>query len=66
MLLILYTDGLIESNHNVDEGEARLLWAARAAVEAQAANPAQYIVESVLHEHVSHPDDVAVMTISFD
>ena len=65
-LLILYTDGLIEFSHDVDEGEERLLKAARAAVEAKAPNPASFIVESVLQGEQLHPDDVAVMTIFFE
>jgi serine phosphatase RsbU (regulator of sigma subunit) len=64
-LLVLYTDGLIEFSHDVDEGEARLLTAARAAVEAKAPSPARFIVESVLQEEPQHPDDIAVMTIFF-
>jgi serine phosphatase RsbU (regulator of sigma subunit) len=65
MLLVLYTDGLVESNHDVNEGEARLLTAARDAVDAKAQRPAKFIVESVLREEPVHPDDVAVLTISF-
>jgi serine phosphatase RsbU (regulator of sigma subunit) len=66
MLLVLYTDGLIEFNHDADDGEARLLKAARDAVEARVRNPAKFIVESVLHDEPQHPDDVAVMTILFE
>jgi serine phosphatase RsbU (regulator of sigma subunit) len=65
-LLVLYTDGLIEFNHDADEGEARLLEAARAAVESETSNPARFIVESVLVNEPQHPDDVAVMTIFFE
>jgi serine phosphatase RsbU (regulator of sigma subunit) len=65
MLLVLYTDGLIEFSHNVEEGEARLLHAARAAVDAKVEHPARFIVESVLLEEQRHPDDVAVLTIYF-
>jgi serine phosphatase RsbU (regulator of sigma subunit) len=64
-LLVLYTDGLIESEHDMDEGERRLLKAARDAVEAQAPNPARFIVESVLQIQQHHPDDVAVLAIAF-
>jgi serine phosphatase RsbU (regulator of sigma subunit) len=64
-LLVLYTDGLIEFSHDVAEGEARLLKAARDAVTAQVEHPARFIVESVLQEEPQHPDDVAVMTIFF-
>jgi serine phosphatase RsbU (regulator of sigma subunit) len=65
-LLILYTDGLIEFSHDVAEGEDRLLRAARAAIEARPPKPAKFIVESVLQQEQLHPDDVAVMTISFE
>jgi serine phosphatase RsbU (regulator of sigma subunit) len=65
-LLVLYTDGLIEFNHNDLEGEARLLKAARDAIEAKPALPARFIVDSVLAEESEHPDDVAVMTIYFE
>jgi serine/threonine-protein kinase RsbW len=66
MLLVLYTDGLIESSHDTDEGEAALLLASRAAVDSKAENPARFIVENVLQEEQTHPDDVAVLTISFE
>jgi serine phosphatase RsbU (regulator of sigma subunit) len=64
-LLVLYTDGLIEFSHDVAEGQARLLRAARDAVNAKVEHPAKFIVESVLLEEPQHPDDVAVMTIFF-
>jgi serine phosphatase RsbU (regulator of sigma subunit) len=64
-LLVLYTDGLVEFSHDVEEGEARLLRAARAAVDAKVEHPARFIVESVLLEEQRHPDDVAVLTIYF-
>jgi phosphoserine phosphatase RsbU/P len=65
-LLVLYTDGLIEFNHDAENGEARLLKAARNAVESKSPNPARFIVESVLGEELEHSDDVAVMTIFFE
>jgi len=65
-LLVLYTDGLIEYSHDSDEGEARLLRAARDAVTTRAQFPARFIVESVLQEGSQHPDDVAVLTIFFE
>lgn len=65
-LLVLYTDGLVEFSHNVEEGEARLLAAARAALDAKAPTPARFIVESVLQVEPQHPDDVAVLTIFFE
>ncbi|MDQ2991997.1 MAG: serine/threonine-protein phosphatase [Candidatus Eremiobacteraeota bacterium] len=65
MLLVLYTDGLIESSHDAEKGEVRLLAAAAAAVNGKVPNPAKFIVEHVLQEAHQHPDDVAVLTISF-
>ena len=64
-LLVTYTDGLIEFNHDADEGEARLLAAVRAAVDSETPKPAAFIVEHVLLEAQLHPDDVAVLTIFF-
>ena len=64
-LLILYTDGLIEFSHDVEDGEARLLKAARDAVETNAPRPARFIVDSVLEKDPQYSDDVAVMTILF-
>jgi serine phosphatase RsbU (regulator of sigma subunit) len=65
-LLVLYTDGLIEFSHDAPEGEARLLRAARDAVTTKAQFPARFIVESVLQGESQHPDDVAVLAISFE
>jgi hypothetical protein len=62
----LYTDGLIEFNHDVDDGGARLLSAAREAVESKSTRPAKFIVENVLQSEPQYPDDVAVMTIFFE
>jgi serine phosphatase RsbU (regulator of sigma subunit) len=65
-LLILYTDGLIEFSHDADDGEARLMKAARDAIESKTPCPARFIVESVLRKEPQYPDDVAVMTIFFE
>jgi serine phosphatase RsbU (regulator of sigma subunit) len=65
-LLVLYTDGLIESSHDIEEGELRLLRAAREVVEANTASPARFIVESVLRGEPQYLDDVAVLTILFE
>ena len=65
-LLVLYTDGLIEYSHDTQEGEVRLLRAARGALATKAPNPAKFIVENVLQEASQHPDDVAVLTIYFE
>jgi hypothetical protein len=42
-----------------------LLIAAREAVDSKANHPAGFIVTSVMKEEQMHPDDVAVLTISF-
>src|SRR6202011_5775184 len=47
-LLVLYTDGLIESTHDVEEGEARLREALTNPAVAFAADPAQAIRDAVL------------------
>lgn len=65
-LLVLYTDGLIEYDHDIQDGEARLLRAVRDAVATKPQNPARFIVESVLQGELQHPDDVAVLTIFFE
>jgi len=65
-LFVLYTDGLIESSHDAEEGAARLLRATRDAAVAKPEHPAKFIVESVLQEELLHPDDVAVLTIFFE
>jgi serine phosphatase RsbU (regulator of sigma subunit) len=64
-LLVLYTDGLIEFNHDMDKGEALLLNAAQGAVESHASKPAQFIVEHVVGKERVYPDDIAVLTIAF-
>lgn len=63
-LLVLYTDGLIEFGHDVEEGEARLLAAARDAVTTKDPTPAQFIADHVLRD-AHHRDDIAVLTIFF-
>ena len=65
-LLVLYTDGAIESSHDIEEGEKRLLDASRDALIENAKRPAKFIVERALREEAPYPDDVAVMTILFE
>jgi serine phosphatase RsbU (regulator of sigma subunit) len=65
-LFVLYTDGLIEFNHDADEGERRLVAAATDAAETHPDHAAQFIVDRVLRGEERHPDDVAVLTIWFD
>jgi len=64
-LLVLYTDGTIESSHDIEEGEARLLEASRDALVENTKRPAKFIVEHTLREDSPYPDDVAVLTILF-
>jgi hypothetical protein len=62
-LLVLYTDGLIESTRDIEAGEA-LVRAALAQDDVWSAdNPAASIADYVLNEVV---DDVAVLTIRID
>ncbi len=65
-LFVMYTDGLIEFSHDVEEGETRLLRAAREAVEAATSTPANFIAEHVLSDVPEYQDDVAVLTIFFE
>lgn len=64
-LLVLYTDGLIEFNHDIFAGEARLLAAASEVVKRVPASPAKFIADSVLGA-VQPSDDVAVLTVRFE
>lgn len=63
--MVLYTDGLIEFDHDLIAGETRLLAAASESVLGKVEKPAEFIVNSVLAESTSE-DDVAVLTISFE
>ncbi len=62
--MVLYTDGLLEFNHDLLEGEARLLRAAGESVRRKAKNPATFIASRVLRGAPA-TDDVAVLTVSF-
>ncbi len=57
-VLLLYTDGLIESTHDIAEGERRVADALRSA---DGGNTAHYIEHLVLPE--GSPDDVALLAI---
>jgi serine phosphatase RsbU (regulator of sigma subunit) len=65
-LFVLYTDGLTEFNHDVDEGEISLLRISREALDAKVRFPARFIVEQMLQTPAKYPDDVAVVTIFFE
>ncbi len=59
-LIVLYTDGLIESTRDISEGEQRLSSVVARIDVWKAENPAAAIVDQVLDEVA---DDVAVLTI---
>ncbi len=60
--LLLYTDGLVESTRDLDEGERRVREALATADRDELANPAQYVQERVLREGAR--DDVAVLAVT--
>jgi serine phosphatase RsbU (regulator of sigma subunit) len=60
-LLVLYTDGLIESTHDILEGQARLRAALVDDTVVRAENPAQMLHDLILCE--GSRDDVAVLTV---
>ena len=60
--VVLYTDGLVESRRDLDEGQARLL--AHAAAHARhpiAALPAELVTR--MHDVVLHADDTVVLAL---
>jgi serine phosphatase RsbU (regulator of sigma subunit) len=61
-LLVLYTDGLIESTRDIDEGEARLRDALANPAVVFAADPARAIRDAVLLDGPAR-DDVAILTV---
>lgn len=63
-LLVLYTDGLIESRSAIDGGEARLRDALRSDAILHAHAPAAFIRDACILEDRS--DDVAILTVRFD
>jgi serine phosphatase RsbU (regulator of sigma subunit) len=60
-LLALYTDGLIESTHDILEGERRLHAALLEPALAEAEDPAKMLHELILVD--GSRDDVAILTI---
>lgn len=60
-LLVLYTDGLTESTHNLLDGERRMREAIVSPDVANAARPAKALHEGVLHGGAR--DDVAILTV---
>lgn len=63
-MLVLYTDGLTESKHDVIGGNKQLLDVLSREAVLHTHRPARFIEESCLGNAAS--DDVAVLTISFD
>ena len=61
-LLILYTDGLIEVDHDIAAGETRLREVGRLALQRNEHNAARFIAESIVGSSPS--DDVAVLTVT--
>lgn len=61
--LALYTDGLIESTHDVVEGDLRVREALAHDAMAHTPNPARLLYDTVLDREPR--DDVAILTVSF-
>ena len=61
-LLVLYTDGLTESTHDVLEGEQRLRRALAGTTVITAQNPAQMLHDLILTD--GSRDDVAILTMN--
>ncbi|MGC1379523.1 MAG: SpoIIE family protein phosphatase [Candidatus Baltobacteraceae bacterium] len=64
VLLVFYTDGLIEAERNVIDGEARLRAALARAEIANASNPADSLYRAVLKSGSN--DDVVVLTLRLE
>jgi PAS domain S-box-containing protein len=63
-VLTLYTDGLIESTHDIEEGCRRTYEALREDAVALSDNPAQALHDHVLLEGAR--DDVAILTVAIE
>lgn len=63
-MLVLYTDGLIESRHDVLDGERKLREVVMRNAVLHTHRPARFIEEACLGNAAS--DDVAVLTIAFE
>ena len=60
--VLLYTDGLVESRKDIDEGQARLLALAAAHRTRPAAELPRYLVTR-MHDVVLHADDTVVLAL---
>ena len=63
-LLVLYTDGVLEYDHDIIEGERRMLEAAKNIAAQRVADPAGAIEDAIFKNH-KPLDDVAILTIAF-
>jgi len=63
-LLVLYTDGLIEYDHDVIEGQQRMLEAAKNIAVQRLIDPAGAIEDAIFKNH-QPLDDAAILTIAF-
>ena len=63
-LLVLYTDGLLEYDHDVIKGELRLLDIARRVARERRPDPATAIHDAIFRSSAPQ-DDVAIMTVAF-
>ncbi|HEY6234279.1 MAG TPA: PP2C family protein-serine/threonine phosphatase [Candidatus Elarobacter sp.] len=63
-LLVLYTDGLLEYDRDLIEGERRMVEAARNIAVQRLSNPAGAI-EDAIFKNRKPVDDVAILTIAF-
>jgi anti-sigma regulatory factor (Ser/Thr protein kinase) len=62
-VLVLYTDGLIESDHDVIDGERALIAAVKAEMQSPSADPARSIRDRVLGPR-RNLDDIAILTLT--
>jgi anti-sigma regulatory factor (Ser/Thr protein kinase) len=62
-VLVLYTDGLIESDHDVLDGERALMAAVKAEMQTPSADPARSIRDRVLGPR-RNLDDIAILTLT--
>ena len=63
-MLVLYTDGLVEYDRDLEIGERKLRDALRGIDLRQSTDPAAQILEAVFAGHVPN-DDVAILTVTF-
>ena len=63
-LLLLYTDGVIESTRDLYEGERRIRAVLNTDAVLRVNNPAEFVRELVLHEGAR--DDIAILTLRID